>query len=67
MASAFDCSPASLPDHPSVDNVEGWDSLNHLKLILAVEQAFNIRFSTAKIPDLTSFEVLLEEIKSARH
>lgn len=29
--------------------VEEWDSLTHIRLMVAVEQAFGLRFSTAEI------------------
>lgn len=29
--------------------VEEWDSLSHIRLMVAIEQAFGIRFSTAEI------------------
>ena len=31
------------------DDVEAWDSLSHIRLILSVEKAFHINFSTAEI------------------
>jgi acyl carrier protein len=31
-----------------------WDSVNHLKLVLALEEAFRLRFTTAEIPNLVS-------------
>ena len=34
------------------DDVDGWDSLNHVRLIIAVERAFSIRFSTREISGL---------------
>lgn len=27
-------------------DIKGWNSLNHVRLLLAIEQAFNIRFSS---------------------
>jgi acyl carrier protein len=33
-------------------DVPGWDSLAHLRLILAVQKAFNVRFSAAQITKL---------------
>ena len=41
-----------LPE-TSASDVEEWDSLSHVKLILAVENEFEIRFATA---ELTRFE-----------
>ena len=36
----------------TADEVEGWDSLMHLNIIVALEKRFGIRFSTAEISQL---------------
>ena len=36
----------------TADKVEGWDSLMHLNIIVALEKRFGIRFSTAEISQL---------------
>ena len=36
----------------TADEVDGWDSLMHLNVIIALEKRFSIRFSTAEISDL---------------
>jgi acyl carrier protein len=36
----------------SAADVEGWDSLMHLNLIIALEQRFAVTFSTAEISQL---------------
>jgi acyl carrier protein len=33
----------------TANEVPGWDSLTHLRLIMTVEQAFRVRFSAAEI------------------
>lgn len=33
----------------TAQDVEGWDSLNHVVLMLAVERAFGVRFSSAEV------------------
>jgi acyl carrier protein len=33
----------------TADAVPGWDSLSHLRIILAVEAAYGIRFSTLEV------------------
>jgi len=41
-----------LRDEMTADDVEGWDSLAHLNLIIALEKSFGIRFATAEISRL---------------
>jgi acyl carrier protein len=33
----------------TADDVPGWDSLSHVRIILAIEAEFGIRFSTVEI------------------
>ncbi|HCP46957.1 MAG TPA: acyl carrier protein [Deltaproteobacteria bacterium] len=43
-------------------DVEGWDSLSQIRLVVAVEEEFDIAFTTAEIadlPDLGSFVALI--------
>ena len=43
-----------------------WDSLLHLRLILAVEKGFQVRFPTAKIAELTSAGAIQEALDAIR-
>lgn len=36
-------------DETTADQVPGWDSFNHINVILAVEKAFDIRFKGLEI------------------
>ncbi len=36
----------------TADDVEEWDSLSHIRVIVAIEEAFDIRFSAAEVRDL---------------
>lgn len=40
------------------DAVELWDSLNHLRMITAVEEAFNIKLSMNEIESIDKIAVL---------
>jgi len=41
-----------LQDKMTADDVDGWDSLAHINLIIAVEKHFGIRFATAEVSGL---------------
>ena len=48
----------------TADQVEGWDSFAHLRLIFAVEKAFNVRFAASQISRLQNVGELAELINS---
>lgn len=41
-----------LRDEMTADDVDGWDSLTHINLIIAIEKRFRVRFATAEISRL---------------
>jgi acyl carrier protein len=41
-----------LRDEMTANDVDGWDSLNHLNLIIALEKQLGIKFATAEISHL---------------
>lgn len=45
-------------------DVDGWDSLTHLRLLLSVEKAFRVRFTTAEIGKLENVGDLATLIQS---
>lgn len=45
----LDDNSIELSNESTVDHVEGWDSLNHVQIIVAIEKHFNIRFTSAEI------------------
>lgn len=44
-------------------DVPGWDSLQHVSLILRVERHFGIRLSSAEVADLKSVGDLIDIVK----
>jgi acyl carrier protein len=38
----------------SAKDVDGWDSLTHIRLLMTIEKAFKIKFSTSEIGKLQS-------------
>nr|WP_297830170.1 acyl carrier protein [uncultured Rikenella sp.] len=52
-----------LPENPSQNNVEQWDSLRHLNLIIELEMEFNVEFEPEQIAQMKSLQEI-EEILS---
>ena len=49
IARALNVPPASVTDASSPETLRRWDSLRHLDLMTAVEDAYRVRFSGAEI------------------
>jgi acyl carrier protein len=63
---------ASVLDQPNLvvtmrttaDDVEGWDSFNHVNIVVAIESQFGITFNAAEVEELRAvgeFVKLIEE------
>ena len=50
----------------SADNVEGWDSLMHVSLMINVERVFGVKFSTTQVASLKNVGELMDLIESRR-
>jgi acyl carrier protein len=46
--------PGQLTDESSPDTVKEWDSLAAMKLVVAIEEKFNIRLSTKDIMKMST-------------
>jgi acyl carrier protein len=44
MADILNIDAGRIDDGTSMDSVEGWDSANHISLVLALEEEFGIAF-----------------------
>jgi len=53
-----------VQDSTTADDVEGWDSLTHIDLIVALERAFRIKFTTGEVGKLANVGDLVSLIKS---
>ncbi len=48
----FDDDTIVLTKEMTANDIDEWDSLTHIQLIVATEQEFNVKFMTAEIADL---------------
>ncbi len=46
----------------TADQMEGWDSFNHINIVVAIEQHFGIKFKTAEIESLRNVGEMVELI-----
>lgn len=59
----FDDESIVLSEAMSARDVDGWDSLTHVQLIVAVESEFNVDFETAEISELKNVGDFINLIK----
>ncbi len=52
----------SISESDSIETVKEWDSLRHLKLMMAVEQRFGIMFDADEILELNSVQAIAEAV-----
>jgi acyl carrier protein len=52
IAAELDCRISDLHLTTSADDVDGWDSLAHARLIMAIEDRLNVRFPGDKLFEL---------------
>jgi acyl carrier protein len=60
----FDEDSIKVTPELSAKDVDGWDSLTHIRLILTVEKAFKIKFTTSEIGKLENVGDLVAIIKA---
>jgi acyl carrier protein len=53
----------SIKPETTSDDIEEWDSLNHIQLIVAIEKHFKIKFTAAEIVDFNNVGELCEAIR----
>ncbi|OGS35842.1 MAG: hypothetical protein A2293_07240 [Elusimicrobia bacterium RIFOXYB2_FULL_49_7] len=54
--------PEKVTLQTSTDNLEGWDSLKHLNLVMALEEAFSVRFSEEDIVQMLSIGQIMKKL-----
>jgi acyl carrier protein len=64
FADVFDDESIHVTSELSAKDVDGWDSLSHIRLILTIEKSFKIKFSTAEVGTLENVGDLVKLIRA---
>lgn len=59
LGDVFDLDPAEIGAHTSMDSVERWDSLQHITLVLALEEEFGVHFTEDGTVALLSYPLIV--------
>lgn len=63
MSDVFDEPLENINEDASQDNIEGWDSLKHLDLVVALEEEFEITIPVEEVGNLVSFKLIVLVVK----
>ena len=58
--------PGAVQQSSSMETLEAWDSLQHLGIVLALEDEFNCTFSPEEMTAAVSVDLLVKLIESKR-
>jgi acyl carrier protein len=58
MARAFEVPVEQITENSSQDNIDTWDSLHHIKMIVFLEREFNITIPDDKVGNMITFKLI---------
>lgn len=64
MIDVFDIDDVTLTEVTTANEIEEWDSLSHVRLVVAVERKFGLKFSNSAIESLKSVGDLVRLIQA---
>jgi acyl carrier protein len=54
-----------IADEMTAEDIEGWDSLKHITLVVAIEAEFGVRFSATEMGELDSVSSILDALRKS--
>jgi acyl carrier protein len=58
MSIVFEVPLEDIKEDSSTDNIENWDSLRHLNLILGLEEEFEVSIPDEEVGNLVNFKLI---------
>lgn len=63
MSEVFEVPVSEFPSEIKQENIDKWDSLRHLNLIVELEDVFDKSFEPEEISEMTSMDKIIEMIE----
>jgi acyl carrier protein len=63
MAATFGLDEGDLPDDVSQQTCRRWSSLQHMTLMVALEEQFNVRLAMAEMAEMKSLPVIVATLE----
>jgi acyl carrier protein len=63
LVNILQVSPEEISTKTTSDDVEKWDSMNHINMILALEQEFGVRYDEEQVVSMLSVGEIIEVTK----
>jgi acyl carrier protein len=67
LANVLGIPRGSITEDASVDTIECWDSLRQIRLLMALEEKFQVTFGDDEITSLTSLPAITQAIEQHRN
>jgi acyl carrier protein len=64
MSDVLGLDPATITDATARDNTAAWDSANHISLVLALEEEFEITFDVAEFEAMLTFSDIIQLLEA---
>ena len=64
LAGVFHVPEGSIDEQTEMKNIDTWDSLTHMELILTLENEFGVTFTGEEIMIMTSFASILATLSA---
>ena len=66
MADIFELDARAISDSAEMGSPDQWDSGNHVRLVLALEEEFGVFFEVPEIEAMTSFRAVVSALGGKR-
>lgn len=64
ITSELDLDEGEVTAESTIDDVENWDSLGHLRVCMALEQRFGVKIPMEEIADLRSVPAIVSKLSA---